>query len=194
MTCRACDKSLREPLGLGTAARALPSSIGKERAEELCGARTFSSHPSCWLPPSPAAAQGPESPETSVFWGQEQAFLLAPCLTQPGVPAIGTTGVSVSACPCPYTAPCDHHRVEDTMYMAGFSCPEDAGWGTGMVSLGRLCAILPECDKAAATISVLAVVGCFCFGSNQLCFHAAFRTKSKKSICWGFFFFSSLTS
>lgn len=69
------------------------------------------------------------------------------------------------------------------MYVVGFSCPEDAGLGTGMISLGRLRAVLPECDKAAATITVLAVVGYFCFGSNQLCFHTTFRTKSKKSVC-----------
>lgn len=42
-------------------------------------------------------------------------------------------------------------------------------------------------DKAPAAVSGLALVGYFFSGSNQLCFHAAFRTKSKKSTCWVFF-------
>lgn len=74
--------------------------------------------------------------------------------------------------------------VTITVYTMGSSCLEDAGLGTGMMSLGRLRVVLPEWDKAAATISALAVAGCFCFGSNRLCFHAAFRTTSKESIAW----------
>lgn len=46
------------------ARRALPCLAGMERAEEGCGGRTFPSHPSCWLLPSPGAARRPESPKT----------------------------------------------------------------------------------------------------------------------------------
>lgn len=94
MTCRARGKSPCEPLGLGRAA-AGSGSIGKER----CSTQTCSLLPSCWLSPSPGAAQGPESPKTSVGLGQEQALLFAPCSSQPRVPAIGRTGVSVCLCP-----------------------------------------------------------------------------------------------
>lgn len=42
----------------------MPCFAGKERAEESCGGRTFSSHPSRRFPPSPGAARRPENRET----------------------------------------------------------------------------------------------------------------------------------
>lgn len=42
----------------------MPRFAGKERAEESCAGRTFSSHPSRRFPPSPGAARRPENPET----------------------------------------------------------------------------------------------------------------------------------
>lgn len=238
------DKSPCEPLGLGTARGTAAGGLCREGAcGGYCGGRTFSLHPSCWLPPSPGAARRPESPETPCaaavpagswcrpaekcprllwaptsaegaaepmarphaamrFWGQEQAFLFAPCLTWSGVRAVGKTGVGVPVCPCVPTAPQLCSAVRPSPYRGhhvygGVPLPRGCGIGHGDNVSGRLRASFPGSDRAPAAASGLALVGYFCFGSNQLCFHATFRTKSKKSTCWGiglgwffWFFFS----
>lgn len=140
-----------------------------------------------------AGAAGPMArPHGAVRFGDRSSFSVCTVLNPVGVRAVGKTGVSVSVCPCMYTAPrvCSAVRPSPYgghLYTWGSPARRMQGWAQGRRLWEGSVPSFPGSDKAPAAVSGLALVGYFCFGSNQLCFHAAFRTKSKKSTSWFFF-------